>query len=301
MSATPGPDVLARVPGADSAVPPQVESLTGGLTNRSFRVTTSRGRYVVRLGTAYDALLAIDRRVETLVQRLAAGACVAPRVVDADIASGLLITEYVEGRSWTAADFADPRQIDRLGERLAALQAIDARATPGLARLDPVALARGYVQRIVAAAPEEQRHLAPLLIESERRWRDSGAFARSPVLAHSDLHGSNLVDGGTRLWLIDWEYAALTDPLHDVACVLAYHPEAVPHLPRLLAALGLERVATPVVLDAAIWLFQLLVLLWYRARRVAVAASAAEQAAEERAARALASLVHNRSLWPRGV
>jgi aminoglycoside phosphotransferase (APT) family kinase protein len=273
----------------------QVEALTGGLTNRSFRVTTSRGRYVVRLGTAYDALLAIDRRLETRVQRLAAGVCVAPRVVDADIASGLLITEYVEGRSWTAVDFTDPRQIDRLGERLAALQAIDARATPGLARLDPVALARGYVRRIVAAAPEEQRQLAPLLTGAERRWRDSGAFARSPVLAHSDLHGSNLVDG-TRLWLIDWEYAALADPLHDVACVLAYHPEVVPHLPRLLAALGLERVATPAVLDAAIWLFQLLVFLWYRARRVAVAASTAEQAAEERAALALASLVHNRNL-----
>ena len=61
MSATPGPDVLSRVPGADTAVPRQVESLTGGLTNRSFRVTTSQGRYVVRLGTAYDSLLAIDR------------------------------------------------------------------------------------------------------------------------------------------------------------------------------------------------------------------------------------------------
>lgn len=296
MSATPGPDVLARVPGADSAMPLQVQPLTGGLASRSFLVTTSRGRYVVRLGTDYDTLLAIDRCVETRVQRLAAGAGVAPRVVDADIASGLLITEYVDGRGWTAADFADPRQIDRLGAQLAALQAIDTRSTPALARLDPVALARGYVRRIVAAAPEEQRHLAPLLTAAERRWRDSGAFARSPVLAHSDLHSSNLVDGGTRLWLIDWEYAALADPLHDVACVLAYRPEAGPNLPRLLAALGLERVATPAVLDAAIWLFQLLVFLWYRARRVAVAASTAEQAAEERAARALVSLVHNRSL-----
>ena len=296
MSATPGPDVLSRVPGADTAVPLQVESLTGGLTNRSFRVTTSQGRYVVRLGTAYDSLLAIDRRAETMAQRLAADAGVAPRVIDADIASGLLITEYAPGRSWTATDFTDPRQIDRLGAQLASLQAIDARAAPGLARLDPTVLARGYVRRIVAAAPEEQRHLEPMLTEAQRRWRDSGASARSPVLTHSDLHGSNLVDGGTRLWLIDWEYAALADPLHDVACVLAYHPEAVPHLPRLLAALGLERITTPAVLDAAIWLFQLLVFLWYRARRVAVAASAAEQAAEERAARALTSLVHNRSL-----
>ncbi|MGE3667868.1 MAG: phosphotransferase, partial [Steroidobacteraceae bacterium] len=218
-----------------------------------------------------------------------------PRVVHADIASGLLITEYVDGRGWTDVDFTDRVGIDRLCAQLARLQGIDARAVPGLGVLDPLALARGYVARIGAAAPEEQPHLAQLLTESERHWRDCGATARHPVLAHSDLHGSNLVDG-ERLWLIDWEYAALADPLHDVACLLAYYPQAAPHTGRMLAALGLERVATPAMLDAAVWLFQLLVFLWYRARRVAVAPCALEQSAEARAARALVPLVHNRSL-----
>lgn len=292
---TPDPGMLAHVPGATSGAPPEVRALTGGLMSRSFLVATSEGRYVLRLGTTYDTLLAIDRRVETAVQRLAAAAQVAPRVVHADVASGLLIAEYVEGRSWSAADFADPGQIDRLGARLAKLQAIDVRATPGLALLDPVALARGYAGRIGAVAPGEQEQLAQLLAESERRSQDSGASDRRPVLAHSDLHGSNLVDGGP-LWLIDWEYAALADPLHDVACVLAYYPQAAPHAARLLAALGLERAATPGALEAAVWLFQLLVFLWYRARRTAVAPTAEELAAERRAARALASLRHNRSL-----
>jgi len=146
------------------------------------------------------------------------------------------------------------------------------------------------IAQIVAAAPDERAALERLLVEAERHRDESGGGTRAPCLVHSDLHGSNLVDGRA-LWLIDWEYAALADPLHDVASVLAYHPQAAPFAPRLLAALGLA--AEPRALAAALWLFQLLVHLWYRARRVAVEPSAADLAAEQGAARAL---VHNRNL-----
>jgi thiamine kinase len=291
----PGPDAMAWVPGATRGARPQVRALTGGLTNRSFLVTTDEGRFVVRLGTVHDELLAIDRRVESTVQRLAAHVGVAPDIVHADAASGLLVTRYVEGRGWAGADFADPAGIDRLCAQLASLQSIEVRAAQGIGRLEPIALARAYVERILAAAPGEKAQLEALLGQAGRRSRDTGASARRPVLVHSDLHGSNLVDG-ERLWLIDWEYAALADPLHDLACLLAYHPQAAPHVARMLAALGLGRAVTAQMLDASVWLFQLLVFLWYRARRVAVAPTALEQAAEARAARALGPLMHNRSL-----
>lgn len=292
MSVSPGPEVLAQVPGGAEGAPLEVRPLTGGLTNRSFLVVTPQGRYVVRLGTKHDALLAIDRRTEIAAQRLAATRQVAPRIVHADAASGLLIAEYAEGRCWTGADFADPRQIDRLGARLALLHSLDARSVPDLALLDPVALARGYAARIAASVPDERRRLAALVTEAEQRRVGSGALTRKPALVHSDLHGSNLVDGGS-LQLIDWEYAALADPLHDVACVLTYYPQAVPHAARLLAALGLEVTATSAALGATIWLFQLLTCLWYRARRLAVPPTPADLAAEQRAVHAL---VHNKSL-----
>ncbi len=294
MIAGPGRDALVHVPGAlvrgriDAHL--DTRPLHGGLTNRSFVVTTTAGRYVVRLGTAFDTLLAIDRSAETAAQRLAAAAGIAPAIEYADAASGLLITHYVEGRGWTPADFAAAAQIDRLGERLQQLHALETEAAGGLVDLDPVARAREYVAQIVAAAPDERAALERLLVEAERHRDESGGGTRAPCLVHSDLHGSNLVDGRA-LWLIDWEYAALADPLHDVASVLAYHPQAAPFAPRLLAALGLA--AEPRALAAALWLFRLLVHLWYRARRVAVEPSAADLAAEQGAARAL---VHNRNL-----
>lgn len=293
MSGGPGPEVLARVPGAlvhgglDAGI--DVRPLAGGVTNRSFRVTTRAGRFVVRLGTAFDALLAVDRRGEIAAQRLAAAAGLAPPIEVEDAASGLLVTRHVEGRVWTAADFTRPEALDRLGERLRRLHDLDVAGAPGLVRLDPRARAHEYVRHIVAEAPAERAALEGLLAEAERRCDQAGPGVRSATLVHSDLNGANLVDG-ERLWLIDWEYAALADPLHDVACILAYYPGAAPLAPRLLAALGLD--VTPRELAASVWLFQLLVYLWYRARRVAVVPSAADLEAERGAALALAHGPH---------
>ena len=102
-----------------------------------------------------------------------------------------------------------------------------------------------------------------------------------PTLFHSDPHHSNLIeleDG--RLLLIDWEYAAVGDPLFDVACVLAYYPAATPHALRLLQAAGLAAQATPEMLEHEVWLYSLLGYLWYRARRLEVSGTDAELAAE---------------------
>jgi len=287
---TPGADVLARVPGAADG-PCEVAALRGGLTNRSFLVGTAQGRYVVRLGTGTDALLAIDRRTEVAAHRLAATVTVAPRVIDADESSGLLITEYVAGRAWGESDFATPGQIDRLGAQLARVHALDAHASADLPILDPLVAAHGYVARIVQAAPGERAALMRLLAQAADVQLASGAGARPATLVHSDLHGSNIVDG-ERLWLVDWEYAALADPMQDVASVLTYHPPAAAHAGRLLGALGLGEV-TPRELLAAVWMFQLLVFLWYRVRRLVVAPTPADLAAERRAR---AALVHNGNL-----
>lgn len=282
--------VLARVPGAADG-PLVVSRLRGGLTNRSFLVGTAQGRFVVRLGTDADALLAIDRRSEAAAQRLAAAAGIAPRVIDADESTGLLITGYVVGRAWDDGDFSTPGQVERLGAQLAQLHALDTRPAARLASLDTLVAARGYVARITSEAPGESADLARLLGQAAALHVASGADARRATLVHSDLHGSNIIEGDG-LWLIDWEYAALADPLQDVASVLACYPQAMPHAARLLGASGLGGVTQRELL-AAVWMFRLLVFLWYRARRMAVTPTPADLAAERRAH---AGLVHNGNL-----
>jgi thiamine kinase-like enzyme len=83
------------------------------------------------------------------------------------------------------------------------------------------------------------------------------------------------------LYLIDWEYAAVADPIFDLACVLAYYPRLQPHAQDLLDSAGLAEAASIPTLLAASALFVLLSFLWYRLRRMTCEASPADLAAEE--------------------
>jgi thiamine kinase-like enzyme len=102
---------------------------------------------------------------------------------------------------------------------------------------------------------------------AERSLAVCASESRRKALFHSDLHHSNLIERADgRLFLLDWEYAAVGDPLFDPACVLAYYPQATPHAQDLLAAAGLANRAAPAMLEHATWLYVLLAFLWDRVR-----------------------------------
>ena len=109
--------------------------------------------------------------------------------------------------------------------------------------------------------------------------RISGAAERPLAILHHDLHGSNIIESGRALVLIDWECAAVSDPLLDIACILSYHESARPHASLLLLHSGLEEV-TPRQLAASVWLFDLHTYLWYRERRMRLSPTGAELEAE---------------------
>ena len=64
------------------------------------------------------------------------------------------------------------------------------------------------------------------------------------------------------LWLLDWEYAQLADPLYDVACVLAYYPQAQPHADELAGGAGLTGAGVAARLEAAMRVYDGLSELW---------------------------------------
>jgi aminoglycoside phosphotransferase (APT) family kinase protein len=270
---------IAHVPGyapADSAV--EIRRLAGGSVNRSYRISTPAGRFVMRLSATTDAWLAQDRSVERAVHRVAADAGIAPRIVHADDNDRWLITEYVAGRLWTDPEFSDPQALAALGNTLKRLHGL---APPAAGRCDLRNVLTGYVDRIqagVAKAP-----LSAYLAQAQAAWQIAGATQRSAVIVHHDLHGSNLIESEQGLVLIDWECAAVADPLLDVACVLSYYETARPHAATLLRHAGLEDV-TSAQLGASVWLFDLHTYLWYRERRLRIVPTGAELQAEQRLA-----------------
>ena len=269
--------VLGLVPGCERGrAPHELLALAGGPANRTYRVRTDRGTFVVRLHEPTSGLLGVDRVREQVLHGAAARAGLAPPLVAADPDGEFLITEYVPGRHWEAADMADASQLTTLARRLRALHALP---PPPVAAFDPALLLAVHVQRIGAADPAAAAELEPLLGRAAAVLRHCRAGDRSPCIVHNDLHHTNLL-AGERLWLLDFEYAAVTDPLFDLACLTAYYPQAARHAPLIIEESGLgARVSVELLAEAA-WLYVLLSYLWYRALRLAAPPGGADAASE---------------------
>jgi thiamine kinase len=264
-------EALAHVPGYSPGDPSiQISQLRGGSFNHSYRVSSPAGQFVLRLSQAPDAWLATDRSAERSLHQIAAKAGIAPPIVHAT--ERWLITEYISGRLWTPADFARPECLALLGRTLLRLHSLP---VPEQSCVDLLHILRGYSDRIGAAAEGLQGYLD----SAAAAWRVCEGNARPAAVVHHDLHASNLVDARQGLVLIDWECAAVAEPLLDVACILSYHESARPHARLLLQQSGLEAV-TPRQLAASVWLFDLHTYLWYRERRLRLTPTGPELEAE---------------------
>ena len=126
----------------------------------------------------------------------------------------------------------------------------------------------------IIAAAEDYARVAASRIEltaEQSRWSDEllslaavfdASFAPT-VPCHNDLVASNVVDDG-ELWLVDFEYAASSAPILDLAGLAGLNDYDAAQRARLIAAYyGGERVPFGTEqLDAAIRLVRLLAYFW---------------------------------------
>jgi thiamine kinase-like enzyme len=203
---------LRRIPGLPDAGPPWSIVRLPSQTNRTFRVARGGEAYVLRLpgrGTARY----IDRRSEAANARAAAAAGLAPEILFADPASGVMLSRYVPGAEPLSAErLRDPHDFERTIELLRRLH------DSGLAFQGEMRL-YDKLDDYLRLAGDEPR-AAEL-----RRLRQAGDKLR-PILApgfgparpcHIDPGPHNFIVAPGRRLLVDWEYAAMCEPLWDLA------------------------------------------------------------------------------------
>lgn len=259
---------------------PRPEPLAGGLGNRCWRLRDAHRDLVVRLGAADAPALGVSRDDEILAQRCAAAQGLAPPVLWHEAASGLLVTGFVTGDGWSLDRARQPAAAARAGAWLRALHRTE--PPSGLARVDFGERAAQLARSVPPAV------LSPRLAERARRQRRRLGEAPAPVLCHHDLHHLNIIETGTGLRVLDWEYAGAGDPLMDLAGYAAYHDLGEAALAALLSAYtGGERWdRAEEGLDAARWLFELVWLLWLEHPRSGGGGEPAALAATRRRLRA---------------
>ena len=186
-----------------------VTPLEGGITNRNYRVVVGGTSFVVRIPAVNGHLLGIDRSVEHLAARLAAAAGVGPEVAAFISPPGLLVTRFIEGEPIEPATVREPRTLRRMAEALRRVHG----AGSVEATFSSFRVVETYAETAVAhgvTLPDAFARLHPHAVEIE------SALAGEPAcLCHNDLLNANLIDDGTRIRIVDWEYAGMGDRFFD--------------------------------------------------------------------------------------
>jgi thiamine kinase-like enzyme len=190
---------------------PQTEPLGGGITNHNFKVSVDGEAYVLRIGGKDTELLGIDRRAEHAAA-LAAAACGAgPEVVAYLEAEKALVTKFVDGRALPVEEMRSPESVARVVATLKPFH--EGGAIP--ARFDSFQVVETY-----AAAATERGVRLPAAHERAAELAARIASVRGPQPlrpCHNDLLNANFILDGTRLWIVDWEYAGMGDVFFDLA------------------------------------------------------------------------------------
>jgi len=203
---------LALFPGA------RPDALTidrlGGQTNRVYRVGDGKDVLCLRLpGKGTEEY--INRRVEMVAAEATAKAGVSPEVLYFDPATGVMVTRFVDHAvTMSPANFASrPGAPERAGRAFRQLH--DSGATFDF-RFELFAMIDAYLAvlaRKTVAFPEGY-HQGLKEAEVVR-----AALAAHPVAlkpCHCDPLSENFLDDGERMWIVDWEYSGMNDPMWDL-------------------------------------------------------------------------------------
>ena len=178
--------------------------LDGGRSNTSVKISSEQASWVVRLDGINPASLGISRSAEWRALNQAAAHQLAPSPTYSNPELGVLVYEFCE------ADPAQDPDICEIEDIAALLRAIHT-LPPVKFRLDPLERARRY---------QHQAGTGELSAELLTACARLSAHAPVPVLCHNDLLRANRLRCNNKLLALDWEYAAMGDPLFDLAVVI---------------------------------------------------------------------------------
>lgn len=215
--------------------PYQVEELTGGLTNVNLKVTHPGGVCVVRVAQPGSEVLAIDRDHEHHNSVAAAEAGVGAPVIDylPDAGpAGLLVVEYIDGRTFTNADLRSGEHVDRVATALRQLHAGPRFSSD----FDMFAIQPAYLSVVTERGfrlPDRYLEFAPHM----ERIRRAFAVREEPTVpCNNDLLAGNLIDDGEKIWLIDYEYSGNNEATFEVGNLWSEAGLTLDQLEELIAA-----------------------------------------------------------------
>jgi thiamine kinase-like enzyme len=204
--------VLTGIPGVAITQDMGIERI-GGLTNRNYKISLGPERYVLRLAGAGTSEY-IDRAAEAHNARVAAAAGVNAEVLHVEITDGTMLARYIDDSlTMSEAAFKDLARVERAAR---AFRRMHRFAQPFTGRFDVFAQIDEYLallRRNSAKIPDGYEALQKEA-DAARRVLSERPAPLAPC--HNDPLAENFLDARDRMYLVDWEYAGMNDPMWDL-------------------------------------------------------------------------------------
>jgi thiamine kinase-like enzyme len=182
----------------------------GGLTNLVYRVGDACLRIPGKGTEEY-----INRANEAVAAREAAKAGVSPQVLHFDDATGVMVTRFVDG----AVTMSPERFRTRAGGPARAGEAFRKLHTSGAVfpfRFELFAMIDDYLKILSTKDVALPAGYHDVVREAESVRSALAAHPLPNVACHCDPLCENFLDTGTRMWIVDWEYSGMNDPMWDL-------------------------------------------------------------------------------------
>jgi len=186
--------------------------LGGGRTNLNFTVTDESATYVARFGEDLPEHQLL-RFNELAASRAAHAVGLSPAVIYTE--DGLTVIDYIKSKTLGESDVGTPDMLARIIPLLQRCHREIPKYYRGPALIFWVFhVIRDYAATLQDRGSDYAAKLPDYLQICAALETASGPF--DIVFGHNDLMAANFLDSGTRLWLIDWDYAGFNSPLFDL-------------------------------------------------------------------------------------
>ena len=186
----------------------------GGLTNRVYRVDLAGNSYCLRIpGKGTEEY--INRSNEEQAARHAAAAGVSPAVAHFDAGTGMMITSFIDDAvTMSPALFKTRRgSPERAGLAFRKLHESGARFP---FRFELFSMIDDYLKVLADKNVDFPQGYHDVLKESDSIRKALDAHPLPLVSCHCDPLCENFLDTGERMWIVDWEYSGMNDPMWDL-------------------------------------------------------------------------------------
>ncbi|MGG5460747.1 phosphotransferase [Clostridium sp. B9] len=187
----------------------------GGMTNKNYKAFVNDKAYIVRIPGAGTSSM-INRRDEMINSQLAAKKGIDAKILFFDEESGVKIAELIEGAE--TLNPATAKKKENMELVVGALRTLHNSELPMENRFDVFEKIEDYeniVKKVNGTLFEDYDETKERVLKLEETLKEYGMEIKP---CHNDTVPENFVkDINERMFLIDWEYSGLNDPMWDLA------------------------------------------------------------------------------------